>query len=179
MTLAAVLPQLITEWGLTSTEASCLGGIYFAGYVAAVPVLTTLTDRIDPKRIYLLSAIVAGLASIGFAFFAGGFWTGLVLRFLAGAGLGGTYMPGLKALTDQLPASSRSRGVTYYTGMFALGTAFSFLIGGEVAPLFGWRWTFITAGLGCFAGTMVIAFVLPRAGSRHRQLLCLQRSASC
>ena len=166
MTLAAVLPQLITEWGLTSTEAGCLGGIYFAGYVAAVPFLTTLTDRIDPKRIYLLSAIVAGLASIGFAFFAGGFWTGLVLRFLAGAGLGGTYMPGLKALTDQLPASSRSRGVTYYTGMFALGTAFSFLIGGEVASLFGWRWSFITAGLGCFAGTMVIAFVLPRAGSR-------------
>jgi hypothetical protein len=28
MTLAAVLPQLITEWGLTSTEAGCLGGIY-------------------------------------------------------------------------------------------------------------------------------------------------------
>ena len=39
MTLAAVLPQLITEWGLTSTEAGWLGGIYFAGYVAAVPVL--------------------------------------------------------------------------------------------------------------------------------------------
>lgn len=166
MTLAAVLPQLITEWGLTSTEAGWLGGIYFAGYVVAVPVLTTLTDRIDPKRIYLLSAVVAGSASIGFAFFAEGFWTGLVLRFLAGAGLGGTYMPGLKALTDQLPASSRSRGITYYTGMFALGTACSFLIGGEVASLFGWRWTFITAGLGCFAGAAVIAFVLPAAGSR-------------
>jgi MFS family permease len=166
MTLAAVLPQLITEWGLTSTEAGWLGGIYFAGYVAAVPVLTTLTDRIDPKRIYLLSALVAGLASIGFALFAEGFWTGLVLRFLAGAGLGGTYMPGLKALTDQLPASSRSRGVTYYTGMFALGTAFSFLIGGEVASLFGWRWAFVTAGLGCFAGAVIIALVLPAAGAR-------------
>ena len=110
--------------------------------------------------------MVAGLASIGFAFFAEGFWTGVVLRFLAGAGLGGTYMPGLKALTDQLPAPSRSRGVTYYTGMFALGTAFSFLIGGEVAAVFGWRWTFVTAGLGCFAGAMVIAFVLPAADSR-------------
>ena len=166
MTLAAVLPQLITEWGLTSTEAGWLGGIYFAGYVAAVPVLTTLTDRIDPKRIFLFSAMVAGLASIGFAFFAADFWTGLVLRFLAGAGLGGTYMPGLKALTDQLPAQSRSRGVTYYTGMFALGSAFSFLIGGEVAALFGWRWTFVTAGIGCFVGAIIIALVLPPAGSR-------------
>ncbi|MGB0577540.1 MAG: MFS transporter [Alphaproteobacteria bacterium] len=166
MTLAAVLPQLITEWGLTSTEAGWLGGIYFAGYVAAVPVLTALTDRIDPKRIYLISSLVTGLASIGFAVFAEEFWTGLVLRFLAGAGLGGTYMPGLKALTDQLPASSRSRGVTYYTGVFALGTAFSFLIGGEVAVEFGWRWTFVTAGFGCVAGAAIIALVLPAAGSR-------------
>ncbi|NKB18957.1 MAG: MFS transporter [Alphaproteobacteria bacterium] len=167
MTLAAVLPQLITEWGLTSTEAGWLGGIYFAGYVVAVPVLTALTDRIDPKRIYLASAIIAGLASIGFAYFANGFWMALALRFLAGAGLGGTYMPGLKALTDQLPAQSRSRGVTYYTGVFALGTAFSFLIGGEVAELFGWRWTFVTAGLGCFVGAGIITFVLPAAGHRE------------
>ena len=63
MTLAAVLPQLITEWGLTSTEAGWLGGIYFAGYVAAVPVLTTLTDRIDPKA-HLSSFCLGG----GFGF---------------------------------------------------------------------------------------------------------------
>ncbi len=39
MTVAAVLPQLIHDWSLTSTEVGWLGGIYFAGYVAAVPVL--------------------------------------------------------------------------------------------------------------------------------------------
>ena len=163
MTLAAVLPQLISEWSLTSTEAGWLGGIYFAGYVASVPVLTALTDRVDSKRIVVISAIVAGMASIAFAIFAEGFWVALVLRFLAGAGLGGTYMPGLKALTDQLPQETRSRGVTYYTGVFALGTAFSFLIGGEVASAFGWRWAFAAAGLGCFVGTAMIMIVLPAA----------------
>ncbi len=165
MTLAAVLPQLITEWSLTSTEAGWLGGIYFAGYVASVPVLTALTDRVDPKRIVVISALVAGMASIAFAFFAEGFWVALMLRFLAGSGLGGTYMPGLKALTDQLPKEVRSRGVTYYTGVFALGTAFSFLIGGEVAGAFGWRWAFAAAGLGCFVGTTIIVAVLPASGT--------------
>ncbi|MBK19014.1 MAG: MFS transporter [Rhodospirillaceae bacterium] len=161
MTLAAVLPALISEWGLTSTEAGWLGGIYFAGYVVAVPILTALTDRIDPKRIYLGSALLAGVSSIGFAVAADGFWAALLLRFLAGAGLGGTYMPGLKALTDNLQKSAQSRGVTYYTGVFALGTAFSFLIGGEVAEQFGWRWTFATAGAGCFVGALIIIWVLP------------------
>jgi MFS family permease len=159
MTLAAVLPQLITIWSLTGTEAGWLGGIYFAGYVCAVPVLTTLTDRIDARRICLVSALCAGAASIAFALLADGFWSALALRFLAGAGLGGTYMPGLKALTDRLPKQAEVRAVTYYTAVFALGTALSFLSGGEIAAAFGWRWAFTAAGAGCVIGFGIIAGV--------------------
>jgi MFS family permease len=159
MTLAAVLPQLITNWSLTGTEAGWLGGIYFAGYVCAVPVLTTLTDRIDARRICLASALCAGAASIAFALLADGFWSALALRFLAGAGLGGTYMPGLKALTDRLPKSVEGRAVTYYSAVFALGTALSFLSGGEIAAAFGWRWAFAAAGVGCVIGFGIIVCV--------------------
>jgi predicted MFS family arabinose efflux permease len=50
----------------------------------AVPVLVTLTDRVDPKRIYLIGV---GLTVIGYALFgliADGFWTALACRVLAG-----------------------------------------------------------------------------------------------
>ncbi len=161
MTVAVTLPELIAAWSLSNTQAGWLGGIYFAGYVVAVPLLTSLTDRIDARRIYLCSATVAGLASLGFALFADGFWSGLMLRFLAGAGLGGTYMPGLKALTDQLSEHSRNRGVTYYTAVFALGTALSYFVGGEMAALLSWRWAFGVAAIGCVAALLIIAAVLP------------------
>jgi hypothetical protein len=112
MTVAAVLPHLISDWSLTGTEAGWLGGIYFAGYVAAVPVLASLTDRIDARRIYLLSALLGACACFAFALVADGIAGAIVFRCLTGAGLAGVYMPGLKALTDALPKQTESRAVT-------------------------------------------------------------------
>jgi MFS family permease len=162
MTVAAVLPQLISDWFLTSTEAGWLGGIYFAGYVSAVPILASLTDRIDARRIYLLSALLGACASFAFALAADGISSAIILRFLSGLGLAGVYMPGLKALTDTLPKQTESRAVTYYTAVFALGTAASFLAGGEVAAAFGWRWAFGVAGLGSVAGAAIATLALRR-----------------
>jgi len=58
--------------------------------VAAVPVLSSLTDRVDPKIVILFSLALGGGASIAFAFFADGVWTALGLRALHGIGLAGT-----------------------------------------------------------------------------------------
>ncbi len=160
MTVAAVLPQLIVEWSLTSTEAGWLGGIYFAGYVATVPVLASLTDRLDARRIYLLSALVGAASSCAFAFLADGLASAIAFRFLTGAGLAGVYVPGLKALTDALPRQVESRAVTYYTAVFALGTAGSFLVSGEVAGSIGWRAAFAVAGIGCLAGAAITVLAL-------------------
>ena len=38
----ALLPTFIGEWQLTNTDAGWINGIYFAGYLAAVPVLVGL-----------------------------------------------------------------------------------------------------------------------------------------
>jgi MFS family permease len=119
----------------------------------------------------LASALCAGAASIAFALLADGFRSALALRFLAGAGLGGTYMPGLKALTDRLPKPVKGRAVTYYSAVFGLGTALSFLSGGEIAAAFGWRWSFAAAGcvigfgiIFCMSGAVSIAVLAARAG---------------
>ncbi|HSR71916.1 MAG TPA: hypothetical protein VLL72_05995, partial [Kiloniellales bacterium] len=48
----ALQPIFFAEWRLTNTEAGWINGIYFGAYMAAVPVLVALTDRIDPRRIY-------------------------------------------------------------------------------------------------------------------------------
>ena len=50
-TLPALLPTYISRWDLTKTEAGWLIGIFFAAYVAAVPILVSLTDRIPARRI--------------------------------------------------------------------------------------------------------------------------------
>src|SRR2546430_17414435 len=80
--VAALLPTLITTWSLTNTEAGWISGIYYAAYTLAVPLLSSLTDRIDAKRIYLGSVAVTALAFVGFAWFATGVWSGLAFRAL-------------------------------------------------------------------------------------------------
>ena len=74
-TYPTLLPRLQSEWGMNNSEAGFLSGIFFAGYMAAVPVLTSLTDRLDARRIYLASSAVAALAVVGLGTFAGGFFT--------------------------------------------------------------------------------------------------------
>lgn len=161
MVVAALLPTLIETWSLSNTQAGWLGGIFFAGFIGTVPVLAGLTDRVDPKRIYLVSALVGAAGSIGFGVFADGFWSALFWRFLAGIGLAGTYTPALKAMGDQLPDRLKGRATGYYASMFALGSAVSFIVGGEAAALFGWRWAFVISGLGSVVAFVIVLVVLP------------------
>jgi hypothetical protein len=109
--VAAVLSTLISVWALTNTEAGWLGGIYYAAYTLAVPLLSSLTDRVDPKRIYLGSVAVTAVAFAGFAWIASGFWSALAFRALMGAGWAGSYMPGLKALSDLVEGPQQSRAL--------------------------------------------------------------------
>jgi MFS family permease len=111
--LSANLAQhLMPAWGLTAGEGGLLASGYAFGYMLAVPVLTTLTDRIDARLVLLCGSIVSGLATIAFGLFAVGFWSGMAIWSLAGLGFAGAYMPGLKALTDRLQEGDTSRAVT-------------------------------------------------------------------
>jgi MFS family permease len=142
-------------------------GIYFAGYMAVVPVLASLTDRVDPRRIYLIGAIASIASSLGFALFVDGFWGALAFRALGGIGLAGTYMPGLKALTDHVPARLRSRAIAFYTASLSIGFALSFLLSGEIAVVLGWRWAFALVALGPVIALAVFQFWVPPSEPHH------------
>ena len=152
---AALLPGLAAEWSLSNTDAGWIGGIYFAGYVLMVPVLTSLTDRIDARLIFLTGTAIGAVGALGFALFADGFWTAAFWRMLTGIGLAGTYMPGLKALNDRLAGRARSRAVAFYTASFGIGMSLSYLLAGEIVRFADWRAVFLAA-----AGASAAAFVL-------------------
>src|SRR3974390_409275 len=98
----ALVPTFREAWGISNAEVGWIAGIYFLGYALAVPVLTSLTDRIDARRVFLAGAGLCALTSGGFALLATGFWSAMLFRFAGGVGLAGVYMPGLKALVDRV-----------------------------------------------------------------------------
>ncbi|HCF74550.1 MAG: MFS transporter [Proteobacteria bacterium] len=160
---AALLPDFVVLWALSNTEAGWIGGIYYAGYVVAVPLLVGLTDIVDAKRVYLLSMGVGVAGSIGFALLAEGFWSAMGFRFLSGIALAGTYMPGLQILNDRLPEAGRQRMLPWYLSAFSLGTAASFYMSGWLSTRFAWPSVFFVAGVAQAACLLLVMLaVVPR-----------------
>lgn len=108
-TFAAVLPEIRAAWGLSASQAGWIGGIYFGGYAASVPILASLTDRIEGRRVFAVSSLLGAAASLAFAAGADGFWAALVLRLLGGVALAGVHMPGLKLLAERTAGRSRAQ----------------------------------------------------------------------
>ncbi len=157
----SVMPQhLMPLWSLSGSEAGMMASAFAFGYMLAVPLLTTLTDRIDARGILLVGSAVTALATLAFGWFADGLWSATAIWGLVGVGFAGAYMPGLKALTDRLPAGDVSRSVTLYTSSFSFGVGLSFLVCQLVADRFGWRTAFLVSGLGP-AIMVVVCLLMP------------------
>jgi MFS family permease len=164
--VAALLPTLIPAWSLSNTEAGWLGGIYYAAYTLVVPVLSSLTDRVDPKRIYLASVALTAAAFAGFAWVAAGFWSGLAFRALMGAGWAGSYMPGLKALSDVAEGPQQSRAVAAHAAAVGISGALSFSVAGFVNARLGWQWALVPGALGAALAFVLVLIGLPARAPR-------------
>ncbi len=165
-TYTTLLPALQKQWGLSNSEAGLISGVYYAGYVAATPILTSLTDRVDARKVYLLACGLSLAGAAGFALFAGGLWSALCFQFLIGAGLGGSYMPGLKMLADQLEGSVQARSVGFYTASFGIGSTLSILICGWIGAGYGWQAAFAYGAAGPALAALLVNLMMPR-GRTH------------
>lgn len=148
MNYSAVLPMMQQEWSLTNAQAGMIFSAYQIGYIILVIILSTLTDFVDTKKIYVYSALWGGIASILFCIFARGFISALVLRCLTGFGLAGTYMPGLKIVTSKFNPEERGKAIGFYVGSFSIGMAASTLITGSLTSLVHWRLAFFFTSIG-------------------------------
>src|SRR5258705_3739734 len=157
----ALLPEFIGRWALTNGEAGWITAIFYAAYIVAVPILVTLTDRIDAKRVYLAGVAATVLGHLLFAGLADGFWSALVARALTGVGWAGTYMTGLKLLADQVDERMMSRATAGHAAGIGISGALSFACAGLVAGVFGWRAAFLGAGISAALAWLIVALAAP------------------
>ena len=158
----ALLPAMIPLWGLTNSEAGWITGIFYAAYMVSVPVLVTLTDRVEPRLVYLFGVACTVVAHVLFGLVAEGFWSALALRALAGVGWAGTYMTGLKLLADRVDEKMMSRAVTGHAASIGISGALSFSCAGVLAAFYDWRAAFVVAGLSAAAAWFLVALWAPR-----------------
>lgn len=162
----ALLPTFMTAWRLDNSDAGWITGIFYGAYTLSVPFLVSLTDRVDPKRVYLFGAATTAAAHLAFAFLVDGFWSALAARALAGIGWAGSYMTGLKLLSDWVEGPLMSRAVAGHAAGVGVAGALSFVFADSLASAFGWPVAFGISGACAATAFGMILILAPRQPRR-------------
>ena len=152
---------------MSNTQGGLMSGIIFGVYALSVLVLVTATDRFQARRIYMIGVFASTVSHLGMAYVAHDFVTGMIFRAIAGFGWAGTYMVGLRVLSDELEGRIRSRGVAFHAAAMGTGGSLSFFLAGEIDRWLGWETAFLVSAAGT-AGAFLIALApSSRAASRR------------
>jgi predicted MFS family arabinose efflux permease len=164
----ALLPDLSARWDLTNSEAGWITAAFYGAYIVAVPVLVTLTDRVDAKSVYLCGVGMTVVGHLLFGLYADGFWSAMAARALTGAGWAGTYMTGLKLLADRVEGRLLSRATAGHAASIGVSGALSFACADLIASAGGWRAAFIVASVTAALAALLVGWAVPRGGRSHR-----------
>ena len=152
--LGGVLGAVLTEtWSLSGTQKSTLIAAAFAGMFVGANVLSVAADRLGRRRMFLVNLAVYSLFSL-LAAFSPNLDVLLVLRFLAGLGLGGELILVDTYLAEFLPRGVRGRYISWAYTVGFLGVPIAALLGArlvasrELLGMDGWRWLLVFGGLG-------------------------------
>lgn len=144
--VAAVVPLLQREWDASAAEIGWAFAAYQAGYVVSVLLVLPLTDRVRTGAVMICCTVLAALSFILFPLLARDVWSASGLRFLAGIGLAGIYMPGVRLISASSSPERRGLVVGVYVSAFYLGSAASLSATGLLLPELGWRGAALALG---------------------------------
>ncbi|MDQ2074912.1 MFS transporter [Haloarcula sp. H-GB4] len=139
---SAVLPFVVEEWELSSTEAGVVFAAFQAGYLVAIVPAGWLSDQYSPRWVIAIGSVGTAIPSLVFAGVADDVVVGTILRFVSGVFIAGVYIPGMRFISGWYSESTRGRALGLYIGTFELGCLVAPLIDGSFSPsAFGFRET--------------------------------------
>ena len=160
-------PVLAKEWDLGTVGKSMVIAAGFAGMFIGANVLSIVADRLGRRRVFILNLLVYSVFSFAAAF-SPNIETFLVLRVIAGIGLGAELVLVDTYLAEFMPAKSRGRMTAWAYTIGFLAVPLAALLGGklvarrELFGIDGWRWLLLFGGLGAVF-IMAVRTMLPES----------------
>lgn len=155
---SAIVPALRVQEGLDPVTASMFSSAVQLGFVAGtlISAVFVLADRIDPRRFFALSAVIAAAANAAILLFEPSSAMVILCRFVTGMCMAGIYPVGMKIATTWAEGNMG----------FLVGTLVGALTLGSAAPhLFNalagvdWRVTILAASASAFVAAGIVLFV--------------------
>lgn len=144
---AAALPLLQADWNASATAIGWVFAAYQVGYVVSVLGILPLTDRFQAGKVIVVCAIITSIAFVLFPLLARDVWSASIVRFFAGLGLAGIYMPGTRVVAAAAPPERRGLVVGTYVSAFYLGGALSLWVSGLLLARMAWPQAALVLGL--------------------------------
>jgi MFS family permease len=119
--IAAVLTQKDTLH-FSTAQATAAGSFYLAGAVGGALFFGYLTDRFGRRKLFMITLGVYLVFTVATAL-AWSFWSFMLFRMLAGAGIGGEYSAINSAIDELVPARVRGRVALAINSSWWIGTA--------------------------------------------------------
>jgi sugar phosphate permease len=144
---SVIAPDLLAVFQADATALGFMSSMYFYVYAFEQPLVGYLSDRLGPRRVVSLWTLAAAIGCVVFAFAPTIGWAS-VGRAIIGFGVGGVYVPALKAFSQWFVKKDFST----MTGLFLAAGNLGALVATTplvwMAQACGWRASFhIIAGI--------------------------------
>jgi len=156
--LFAVQPLVQAEFHLTNAQVGYLTSAFLGFYMVAAPFTGPLADRYSRKLIIVFGAIFWSALTLLTAV-THTYWELLVRHTLVGVGEATFVTIAPTFVADLFPEEKRGRIFGLFYLAIPVGTAGGYLLGGRLAPHFGWRFPFYIAALPGFALALAVLFL--------------------
>lgn len=142
----SVLPVLMKEWALTSTQAGTLGSAALFGMMLGAVIFGPLADKMGRKSVMLTCIAIFSLFTALLGFSNGPLEFG-IFRFIAGLGLGGIMPNTVALMTEYSPKSLKSVLVSVMFSGYSVGGMMAAGLAIVMIGQFGWRSLFFVGVL--------------------------------
>jgi AAHS family 4-hydroxybenzoate transporter-like MFS transporter len=160
--MAFAAPALSRAWHLPHGVLGPVFGAFVFGTMIGAFVLGYLGDVIGRKRMIVTGSVVLAAFTLA-ASRATELDHLLVLRFLAGIGIGGVVPNAIAYTTEFAPKRWRATWVTLmYTG-YTIGSSVGGLVSAWLVPKFGWQVVFVIGGIAPLVTSAMLWFVVPES----------------
>jgi len=155
-------PALKPEWHISDPAFGRLLSAALKGVLVGSIFLSMLADKIGRRPILIGSCLFFSLTTIATAR-AANLDQLLIIRFIAGIGLGAIMPNSMALVSEYTPRRLRVVTMMIVSNGFTLGAALGGFLASWMIPHFGWRSIFYFGGALPLIGGVVMIFMLPES----------------
>jgi len=155
-------PAIIKAWHLTNAYFGPVFGFGLFGYLLGGTALGHLGDRFGRKKVIIGGSLLFGMFTFATAYATS--LTGLlILRFVAGVGIGASIPAAIALTVEYAPAHLKARIISFLFLGYTLGGTLGGFIAAKLIPAFGWPAVFKLGGIAPIILAAIVAFSLPES----------------